>query len=108
MSLTDDVVDWMRDEITWEQRTGVGIHGEPVFADAVTLKGRVVGQQRLVPSASGQLVLSSTTIHLHADALVTDHDRVTLPAPWAPRTPKILAVRRTTDDTGARVVTVYT
>lgn len=107
MSLTDEFVDWMPSEITWEPRTGVDLHGAASYGAAQTLQCRVVYQQKLVLDDKGQQRMSNVTVYLKDAPGVAIRDRITLPAGLVPATPQLLTVARQQDDTGAMVEILY-
>lgn len=107
MSLTDEFVDWMPHQVTWEARTGVDLHGAPSYAGAQALPCRVVYRQQLVLDDKGQQRMSSVTIYLKDAAGVNLRDRITLPSGMTPATPQLLTVARQPDDTGAVVEILY-
>lgn len=108
MSLTDELADWLQDEVTWEQRTGVDAHGAPVYASAVSLKCRVVTKQRLVTDQTGAMRVSAVQVYLRDPQGIQARDRLTLPTGFSPAQPTILAVSRIADDTGTMVERIYT
>lgn len=58
---------YMTQDLSWQQKTGYGGDGKPIYASAVTVKGRRVGVQKLVKNLAGREVMSDTTIETTAD-----------------------------------------
>ena len=108
MSLTDDLADLMTQTVVWEERLGVDAHGEPLYAGPVTCLCRIAGRQRYFYDRTGAMRVSSVQIHMREPHGVQVLDRITLPAPFQPAQPSLLAVRQSPDDTGAIIETVYT
>ena len=56
----------LRDSIAVEAYSGTGAYG-PVYAAAVTVRGRVSMTRQLVRNSNGVEVVSEMTLHLHPD-----------------------------------------
>ena len=98
----------MRDTVTLEPYASQNKSAEETFGTAVTYKARVVGRIKAVIDLTGQERVSSVTTYFGASLTVTPRDRITLPAPFVPTQPKILAVEQIPDERGQYCTVVYT
>lgn len=107
-----DVSRWAshcQDTVTIEPFTSASGGNNPSYGTAVTYRARCVGKIRRITDATGQERVSSVTTYLMAaPTTLTPRDRITLPAHFVPRQPKILSVGLTPDDSGLHHAVVYT
>lgn len=94
---TSPFLDLMVHTITLERRTGLDEYGDPVFGSGITLRCRVVGQERFTRAVDGQEVVSTTTVYVIGDNGIKSVDRITLPDGTQP---PILATRTFPDEFG--------
>jgi hypothetical protein len=98
--------DLAQQTITFEPWVGATSYGDAVYGDPVVLNCRIEGRVRMIRSVEGIEMVSTTTIYLigYDQPHVSPRDRITLPTPPfespEPRTPPILAVWNTPDETG--------
>ncbi|NJP27104.1 hypothetical protein FLW53_23465 [Microbispora sp. SCL1-1] len=71
--------DMLRHQVEVEPYEGPGPAG-PLYGDAVTYRGYVEDNRRLVRSATGDEVVSETTVYLDPGAVIPAESRVTLPS----------------------------
>jgi hypothetical protein len=67
---------YLAQAVYWRARTGSDENGQPVFAAAVTVKGRWVGKRRLVRAQNGEQMTSEATVILPASAEVAPGDHL--------------------------------
>lgn len=97
--MTDDLSPFWIHGLAVERLTGTGAYG-PTYDTAVTLTGFIDGGQKLVLNAEGQQVVSTATVYLPAaTADIPVRSKVTIGAPFEPRTTEVIAVARR--DSGA-------
>lgn len=102
MSVLESVAPLLTQVVTVEvASTGLDGYGRPAYGDPRTVPARVVGRTRLVRTVAGDERVSTVTVYLGEVTGITPRDRLTLPAPFAPSQPPILAVQRVPDVTGA-------
>jgi len=105
--LRDAIAALCREQVTLEAFTSQSAYGARAYDAPVSLRARVSQRSRQVVLSSGAVIASQTQVYLVDDVSVDTRDRITLPEPYTPRQPPILAVRRAPDATGARYTTVY-
>lgn len=98
----------MRDTVTIAPYLSQNKSAEETFGDAVRYQARVVGRIKSVTDLTGQERVSSVTTYFGAALTLTPRDRITLPAPFTPTQPKILAIEQFPDERGRYCTVVYT
>jgi hypothetical protein len=94
-----DLEDLLTTTVTWAPSTGLSGGGAQVFGAALTIQARIEPGSRLVRDQTGREVASAITLFLKPTSttgstyLPTVKDRITLPSPYAPTNPQIIAVR---------------
>ncbi|MEU8196341.1 hypothetical protein AB0C10_21395 [Microbispora amethystogenes] len=71
--------DMLRHQVQVEPYLGPGPAG-PLYGDQVTYPGYVEDKRQLVRSATGDEVVSETTVYLDPGAVIPPESRVTLPS----------------------------
>lgn len=94
---------WMTETVTLEAPTGRSSAGEPTYSGATvqSVAAFVYGKTRMVRDFAGNEVVSNVTVVLDRSVAPTPEWRLTLPATWSPRQPKILSVARHRDEVSA-------
>jgi hypothetical protein len=108
-----DIARWAgmyADTVTLEAPATLNGAGEvATYGAAVTYKARCVGKIQRVTDTTGQERISSVMTYIFgAPTSLSPRDRITLPARFTPRTPKILAIGQFPDESGLHHVTVIT
>lgn len=91
--------------VTIEPFASLDPYGTTTYGTAVTYQARVQGKSQMVTSQSGEEVVSLVQVYLNGT--VTPQDRITLPAPFSPTQPSILAVQRVSDEYGQHHQVVF-
>ncbi len=108
MSLVDDLRELFTGTIILEPFTALDSYGSPTWGSGIAYPARIQQRARRIRNAQGDEVTSMTQVYLATvPESLTIRDRVTLPAPYAPTQPPILALARSPDDEGGEVVVVY-
>lgn len=107
MSLIDDIRDWMRATVTIEPATGHDGYGQAVYGASRAVPAYIVGRVRTVRTFSGDERVSTVQVYLGEAVSAGPNDRLTLPSPWTPSTPSLLAVERLIDDAGEVFEVLY-
>lgn len=90
----DPLADWWRHEIVIERLASTGAYGDLFDAPAI-VHGAVDDTRRLVLDATGNQVISETTVALPwSVADVPPRSLVTLPAAFGGRRTRVIAVKR--------------
>ena len=82
MSPLNPWIDFMKEEIEWEQLNSsdpYDKYGQPSFSTAVTIKCRIVDKERLTRNIDGQEVVSRTTIYCDGYHGINSNDKIILP-----------------------------
>lgn len=101
------------DVVTYEARAGIDAYGTPTYATAMTIKARVVGDQKLIRSFSGLEVVAAHTVYLGSTIIAQPTDRITLSTGIVGSTqataisPPILGAKRIPDQSGQHSTVVY-
>lgn len=74
-------------------------YGNPTYGAGVSRKARVQGKTQMITTMTGEEKVSLVTVYL-ASGTVGAQDRITLPAPFSPTQPGILAVQHVSDESG--------
>jgi hypothetical protein len=98
--MIDEFLDFLIQTVTIEPYLGQDAYGKATYGDPVEIQARVVGKHRLVRTVTGDEKVSTVTVYLGEVRGVTVRDRITLPAPFVPSQPLILAVETTPDELG--------
>jgi hypothetical protein len=94
-----ELLDLMSTTVKWAPSTGLSGGGVQVFGTSSTIQARIESGNRLVRDQTGKEVASAITLFLRpTDVAGTTFmpkvkDQITLPAPYAPTNPQIIAVR---------------
>jgi len=83
-------------------------YNKPTYSAAVTYTAKIEDTVTMVRDDNNDEIKSTRKIFLFTQTVPTTKDRITLPAGYAPLTPKIIAVQTLTDLTGTSHVVVYT
>jgi len=81
--------------------------GNPTYGATTTYKGRIENRRRKVINRDGQEVISETALYLATTAMVDINAQITLPSGYYPTSPKIISIKRETDEYGAYSTTIY-
>lgn len=73
----------------------------------ISIRAQCSGKTRQVKMSDGQIVSSSVQVIVAGTPGLTTNHKITLPARFSPRSPKILSVDKYTDEAGASHETVY-
>jgi len=107
-TLLDGLAEFLNQSVTVERYTGRDAYGKPTYAAPTTLKARVQGRARRIVTQSGEDVTSTLQVYFGTtETPPTVRDRITLPSPFAPTQPTILAVSISPDEEGALVCALY-
>lgn len=102
------VHDFLSQEVTLERYAGRDGYGKPTYSPGVAMRARVQGRARRILTQSGEAVTSTMQVYFATtETPPTVRDRLTLPSPFTPTQPTILAVGISPDEDGTLVVTVY-
>lgn len=83
-------------------------YNKPGYSAAVIYTAKIEDTVTIVRDENNDEKKSTRKIFLFTQTVPTTKDRITLPAGYAPLTPKIIAVQTLTDLTGTSHVVVYT
>ena len=100
-SIIPDLLELFGDSITHEAFSSQDSFGAETYASGVARACHIEGASRLVRDPAGQERVSSVQVYLAGAFNVSVKDRITLPAPWSPTQPAIIAVGRDSDEDGA-------
>lgn len=90
----------LADTVTVEPHVSTDASGAKTYGAAVTYRCHIDGRARLVRDNFGEQRAVSVAVYLAATPAVTQEDRLTLPAPYSPTQPPIIAVRPVSDEAG--------
>lgn len=106
MTIEADFKELMTQTITIEAFAGNNAHGEPSYSStAVSHTARVVGKTKMVRTAEGKEVVSTSQAYIYGSPGITPKDRITLPDGTQP---VILHVASYPDENGDHHQVVYT
>jgi hypothetical protein len=94
-----ELLDLMTTTVKWAPSTGLSGGGAQVFGTSSTIQARIEPGNRLVRDQTGREVASAITLFLRPTTvngstyMPTVKDQITLPSPYAPTNPQIIAVR---------------
>jgi hypothetical protein len=104
-----ELLELMPDTVVLEPYLSQDSYGQATYGAASTYQAHIGGGgTRLGRNADGSEIVSNADIHLASVVGVTVQDRITLPARWSPRQPRILKVDLLSDENGAYSDVVYT
>jgi hypothetical protein len=102
------LLELMPDSIVVERQTGYTEFGQRAFDVPFTLEPcRIEGRVRRVTAVDGSEKVSSVQIYLSQTPGLSPTDRVTLPSPWTPTQPEIIAISRESDNHGGYYEAIY-
>ena len=101
-----DWLDMCPHTVTVEPFSSRNAYGAATYGTAVTYRARVQGKNQMIRNVGGEEVVSTITVYV-ATQTMTPQDRITLPSPFSPTQPDILAVQRVSDESGQHHVVVY-
>lgn len=106
--ILDAVDSFLAQEVTLEPYAGRDAYGKPSYGAGVTVRARVSGRAKRVINADGEETVSMLQVYFGSKTLVpTVRDRLTLPSPFQPTNPPLLAVAVSPDEDGTLVVTLF-
>lgn len=100
-----DFLDFCPHSITVEPFASVDQYGAYTYGAPVVYRARVQGKNQVITNMMGEEAVS--TIQVYLNGTVTPQDRVTLPAPFVPTQPNILAIQRVSDESGQHHQVIY-
>jgi len=95
------------ESVTLEPYIGEGAMGASTYGAGVARACHIEGSSVLVRDSSGQERTSSVQVYLAGAFGITEKDRLTLPSPWNPTQPPIIAVGRESDELGPLYEVAY-
>ena len=103
-----ELLDLFPDSVTIEEPTGFTTRGVPLGYGAVrTYRARVLGNIQKVMAPDGTEKVSKLTVLIGGTPGVSIYARVTLPARFVPRQPKVISAHVGTDENGVHHERVY-
>lgn len=86
-------------------KSGISADGynTPVYGAPVSYKAKIEMSSQALRKDNGQEVTSPRKIFLYTQNVPSVEDRITLPAPFVPTNPQILAVRVVTDTSKSKI-----
>ena len=104
----EEFEDMMPHEVTVEAFKSRNSYDVATYYDPIRYRARVVLRRRAIKRANGDETVSTTTIWVSGSTGIGENDRITLPDPFAPTQPKILAVERLPDEAGHHHEVIFT
>ena len=97
MPVDPNLLDMYLQTVDREPVVGVDANNEPVYGPVIVGEVcKIVQKQVRVESDSEEGLFSSSQIHYPEEKSIDARDKITLPAPFKPSTPKILFVAQET------------
>lgn len=103
------VSDWddmMPHRVTIEPYSSIDGYGAITYGAAVSYRARIQGKNTLVQTNTGEQKVARLTIYV-AGTAIGPQDRITVPGPFTPTHPNILAIAQVSDENGQHHSTVY-
>jgi hypothetical protein len=100
-----DFIDMCPHTVTVEPFVSLDPYLKYTYGPPVTYRARVQGKNQMITTVQGEDVVSSVQVYL--SGTVTPQDRITLPSPFSPSQPSILAIGQVSDESGSHHQVVY-
>ena len=101
----------MRSLMPWtvvvEMCSTMNSYGELSYQTCASYRAAIQGPQKFLHAGSQQEQVSRQTVYVGTTALITPHDRITLPSGFEVRQPPILDCTRVSDETGFHHVKLF-
>lgn len=109
MALNTGLKKFFNQDVTIAPWSSAGTYNEPTYGTAVSYKAKIENRRTMIRTDFGMEEKSTRKIFLFTETTTfTTKDQITLPAAFAPTTPKILSVRIVTDIPGISHVVIET
>jgi hypothetical protein len=92
--------------VTVEPYASIDGYGAITYGTGVSYTARVQGKNTLVQALTGEEKVARLVIYI-AGTTVGPQDRITVPAPFTPTQPSILAIAQVSDEAGSHHSVVY-